>query len=396
MPVFKNNKKYSQFVLCTIFLIILFSACSKESTCTITEKDGVKHYQNKNQPANPALKFVTDGKITIEGNTGDSLVSFRSASDMEIDDDGNIYIFDPRLQKVFKYGKDGKFVLSFSGRGTGPAEIDGAQDITVVGDSVTVCSPEAAKVSVYDRNGVFSRHITAIMPGLYYGAVDMGIGTDEILGYKPTFKLVEEKPFIGNDFIIKNKKYEQLALIHSIPPEQDPMDIEGAKIIFMPFAYYKGNIYFAPNFPENYQVYQADKQGKLLGIISKHNARIEYNPEEKKHYQDTSGFVWNGEKLIPDCKLKSVMNGIYTDKFGNLLVWVSQKRAEGVKHNPSIDVFTNGEFQNTLIFDQLKIIESHTPTDMKFDFKKDKFIVFDMNENTFSIYDYHYEGLSEK
>ncbi|HAQ61951.1 TPA: hypothetical protein DCR49_08140, partial [Candidatus Delongbacteria bacterium] len=111
------------------------------------------------------------------------------------------------------------------------------------------------------------------------------------------------------------------------------------------------------------------------------------------HYQDTSGFVWNGEKLIPNCKLKSVMNGIYTDKFGNLLVWVSQKRSEGVKHNPSIDVFTNGEFQNTLIFDQLKIIESHTPTDMKFDFKKDKFIVFDMNENTFSIYDYHYEGI---
>ncbi|HAQ61950.1 TPA: hypothetical protein DCR49_08135, partial [Candidatus Delongbacteria bacterium] len=208
MPVFKNNKIKFQLTLSTIFLIIFFSGCSKESTCTITEKDGVKHYQNKNQPANPALKFVTDGKITIEGNIGDSLVSFTTSSDIEIDEDGNIYIFDYRLQKVFKYGKDGKFILSFSGIGNGPAEITGAQDIAIVGDSVTVCSPEAAKVSVYDRNGIFSRHITAIMPGLYYGAVDMGIGSDEILGYKPTFKIVEEKPFIGNDFIIKNKKYE--------------------------------------------------------------------------------------------------------------------------------------------------------------------------------------------
>ena len=376
-----------------LILVMTFTGCSKKETCAIVEKDGVKHYQNKNIPANPQLKFVTDGKITIEGNTGDSLVSFTSASDFEIDAEGNFYIFDYRLQKVFKYGRDGKFILSFSGRGTGPAEIDGAQDITIIGDSVTVCSPQAARVSVYDTNGNFSRHITAVMPGLYYGAVDIGIGNDEILGYKPTFNLVEEKPFIGNDFIIKNKKYEQLTLIHSIPPEEDPMDIEGAKIIFMPFAYFDGNIYYAPNFPENYQIHQADKKGKLLGVISKHNARIEYNPEEKKHYEDTSGFVWNGQKLIPNCKLKSVMNGIYTDKFGQLLVWVSQKRTEGVKHNPSIDVFKNGEFQNTLILDQLKIIESHTPTDMKFDFKKDKFIVFDINENTFSIYDYHYEGI---
>jgi hypothetical protein len=372
--------------------LILFG-CTKNDTCTIVEKDGVKHYQNRNAPANPSLKFVIDKKLVIEGNTGDSLVSFTSSSDMEIDDEGNFYIFDPRLQKVFKYGSDGKFIVSFSGRGTGPAEIDGAQDIAIIGDSITISSPGTAKVSIYDKDGNFSRHIPAIMPGLYYGAVDIGIGDDEILGYNPTFRMAEEKPLIGNDFVIKNKKYEKQTLIHSIPPDQDPMDIEGAKIIFMPFAYFKGNIYFAPNFPENYQIHQKDKQGNLLGIISKHNARIEYNPEEKKHYEDTSGFVWNGEKLIPNCKLKSVMNGIYTDKSGQLLVWVSQKRREGVKHNPSIDVFKDGEFQNTVILDQLEIIESHTPTDMKFDFKKDKFIVFDMNENTFSIYDYHYEGI---
>lgn len=396
MPEFKNNKKISQLVLCTIFLVIFFSACSKESTCTITEKDGVKHYQNKNQPANPALKFVTDSKLVILGNSEDSLKSFRKPSDIEIDDEGNFYIFDASKQKMFKYDRDGRFMLSFSGKGSGPAEINWAEDFAIIGDSVAICSPGVAKVSIYDRNGNFSRHIPITVPALYLGAKDTGIGNDEILGYNPTQRLEGEKPFMGNDLVIKNKKHELQKIIHSIPPDQDLTDMEKAKIIFMPFTYYKGNIYFAPNFPESYQIYHKDKQGNLLGIISKHNTRIEYNPEEKKHYENTSHFYLKGEKLIPHCKFKSVMNDIFTDKYGQLLVWVSQKRKEGVKHNPSIDVFRDGEFQNTVILDQIKIVESNTPTDIIFYFKKDKFIVYDWSENIYSIYDYHYEGLSEK
>ncbi len=389
-----NLKFITGSLIVFIISVLTLISCTKKETCTIVEKDGVRHYQNRNVPANPALKFVIDSKLDIQGNSEDSLSSFRRPADFEIDDDGNFYVFDAVKQRVFKYDRNGNFLLGFSNRGTGPAEIDGAQDIAIIGDSVTISSPGVAKVSIYDRNGNFGRHIPAMMPGLYYGAKDIGIGDDKILGYNPTFRMEGEKPFIGNDFGIKNKKYEQQTLIHSIPPDQDPMDIEGAKIIFMPFAYFKGNIYFAPNFPENYQIHQKDEKGNLLGIISKHNARIEYNPEEKKHYEETSSFNWGGQRLIPNCKLKSVMNGIYTDKYGQLLVWVSQKRKEGVKHNPSIDVFKDGVFQNTIILDQLKIIESHTPTDMEFYFKKDKFIVFDRNENTYSIYDYHYEGMN--
>lgn len=381
---------YGTVLLLALAFII---SCAKEETLTIVEKNGVKSYQNRNRPANPDLKLVTENMITISGNSEDSLQSFRMASDIEIDDEGNFYIFDPALQKVFKYGKDGKFILGFSRLGNGPAEITDAQDIAVVGDSITICSPGVAKVSLYDTQGNFARHINAQMPQLYYGANDIGIGPDEILGYFPTIQMADNKPLIGNDFIIKSKNYTLKTLIHSIPPEQDPVDIEGAKIIFMPFAYYKGNIYFAPNFPENYQIHWKDTQGNLKGIISKHNARIEYNPEEKKHYEEVSQFSWNGQRIIPNCRLKSVMNGLYTDKFGNLLVWVSQKRGEGIKHNPSMDIFTDGEFQNTVILNELKIVESHTPTDMKFNFKKDKFIIYDMNENVFSIYDYHYEGI---
>ncbi|MDA3838782.1 MAG: 6-bladed beta-propeller, partial [Candidatus Delongbacteria bacterium] len=371
-------KKYSKILVglftFSVLLSLLTVGCSRNETCTITEKDGVKHYSNRNVPANPNLKMVIDNKIEIVGVEQDTMVTFTRSSDMEIDAQGNIYIFDAVKQTVFKYDKNGNYVLNFCSAGNGPGEINGAQDIAIVGDSLVLTSPGQARLSVFDLNGNFGEHRKIIIPGLYYGAADMGINNDEILGYFPTFLAEDDKVFIGNKFSIKDKNFKIKTLIHEIPTEYQPQDIEGAKIIFMPFAYYGGNIYFAPNFPENYQIHWKNLKGDLLGVVSKHNARIEYNPEEKKHYEDASSFSWGGERLIPNCKLKSVMNGLFADKYGQLLVWVSQKRSEGVKHNPSIDIFKDGEFQNTIILDQLEIVESHTPTDMKFDFKEDKFI----------------------
>ena len=377
----------------SLLLSLLTVGCSKKETCTITEKEGVKYYSNRNAPANPNLKLVIDNKVEITGLEQDTMVTFTGAADLEIDKDGNFYILDFAKQTVFKYDKSGKYLLKLCSRGNGPAEIDGANDFAILGDSLVLTSPGQARMSMFDLQGNFGSHRKIIIPGLYYGAADKGISNDEILGYFPTLKVEDEKVLIGNKFSIKDKSFNIKTLIHEIPTEYDPVDIEGAKIIFMPFAYHDGNIFFAPNFPENYKIHWKNTKGDLLGIISKHNARIEYNPEEKKHYEETSSFSWNGERIIPNCKLKSVMNGLYADKFGQLLVWVSQKWAAGVKHSPSIDIFKDGEFQNTIILDQLEIVESHTPTDMKFDFKEDKFIVYDISENIFTIYDYHYEGI---
>ena len=384
---------YSRFTTFTLLIALLIS-CSKNETMTVVEKDGIKHYQNRNIPADPELKFVTDGKITISGNNEDSLKCFLAATDIEIDDEGNYYIFDPRKQKIFKFDPEGNFMLSFLGRGTGPGETDGAQDIAIVGDSVTVCSPGAARGSVFNTDGNFAYHQAIAMPGLYYGANDTGIGDNEILGFNPILNATEDDVFIGNELVIKNKKYEKQLVLHTIPATLHPSDIEGAKIIFMPFTYYGDNIYFAPDFPENYSIHIKNRKGEMKGIISKYAARIEYNPEEKKHYEESSRFFWNGQRLIPNCKLKSVMNGIYADKYGHLLVWVSQKRKEGIKHNPSLDVFKDGEFMNTVVLKEIEIVESHTPTDMTFGFKKNKLVIYNISENTFSIYDYHYEGIN--
>ncbi|MBN2790060.1 MAG: 6-bladed beta-propeller [Candidatus Delongbacteria bacterium] len=390
-------KRYFKFLLTlttfSLLLTLMTVSCSRNETCTITEKDGVKYYSNRNKPANPNLKFVIDNKFEIGGLEQDTMVTFTGATDLEIDKDGNFYILDFAKQTVFKYDKNGRYLLKFCSRGNGPAEIDGANDIAIVGDSLVLTSPGQARMSMFDLNGNFGEHRTIIIPGLYYGAADTGINENEILGYFPTFKAEDDKVRIGNSFSIKDKSFKIKTLIHEIPTEYDPIDVENAKIIFMPFAYYTDNIFYAPNFPENYHIHWKNTKGDLLGVISKHNARIEYNPEEKKHYEDTAGFVWNGERIIPNCKLKSVMNGMYADKYNNILVWVSQKCATGVKHNPHIDVFKDGEFQNAIILDQLELVESHTPTDMKFDFKKDKFIVYDITENVFSVYDYHYEGI---
>ena len=377
----------------SLLLSLLTVGCSNNETCTITEREGVKYYSNRNAPANPNLKLVIDDKIEIVGNAEDSLMSFSGASDMEIDKDGNFYIFDGRSQTIHKYDKTGKYLLKFCRAGNGPGEITGAQDLAVVGDSISICSPGQARGVVFDLNGNFGSHQKIDIPGLYYGVVDIGIGEDDILGFHPTIFVDDEQVLIGNELVIKDKKYKTKIVLHEVPATIEPTNIEGSKIIFMPFTIYEDNIYYPTNFPANYSINIKDRKGNLTGVISKHARRIEFNPEEKKHYTESASFSWNGERIIPNCKLKAVMNKIYTDKFGQLIVWVSQQRKEGVKHNPSLDIFKDGVFQNTVILDVVKIVEAHTATDAVFSFKNDKLIVYDVPENTFSIYNYHYEGM---
>ena len=386
-------KKYSKILIFSLLLTLIFVGCYKKETCTITEREGVKYYSNRNVPANPKLKLVMDNKLEIVGNAEDSLMSFSQASDMEIDKDGNFYIFDGRSQTIYKYDKTGKYLLNFCRKGNGPGEINGAQDLAIVGDSITVCSPGQARGSIFDLKGNFGSHQKVDIPGLYYGVVDIGIGEDDILGFHPTILADDKQVLIGNELVIKDKKYNTKIVLHEVPATIEPTDIEGSKIIFMPFTIYGDNIYYPTNFPANYSINIKDRKGNLTGVISKHARRIEFNPEENKHYTESASFSWNGERIIPNCKLKAVMNKIYTDKFGQLLVWVSQKRAEGVKHNPSMDVFKDGEFQNTVILDVVKIVEAHTATDATFRFVGDKLVVYDVPENIFSIYDYHYEGM---
>jgi hypothetical protein len=270
-------KKYSKILVglftFSVLLSLLTVGCSRNETCTITEKDGVKHYQNRNVPANPNLKLVIDNKLEIVGNAEDSLMSFSHASDMEMDDDGNFYILDGASQTIHKYDKTGKYLLNFCRAGNGPGEINGAQDIAIVGDSLTICSPRQARGSVFDLNGNFARNQKIGIPGLYYGVVDIGIGANDILGYHPTFLVEGEQVFIGNELVIKDKKYKTKIVLHEVPATIEPMDIEGAKIVLTPFASYGDNIYYPTKFTSSYTINIKDKKGNLKGVISKHARR---------------------------------------------------------------------------------------------------------------------------
>ncbi|HAQ61427.1 TPA: hypothetical protein DCR49_05425 [Candidatus Delongbacteria bacterium] len=59
--------------LCVFFLfiaLIVFSGCSKkEQTCTVTEKDGVKIYKNKNIPTVEKLDFNPVKKFTLNSDS---------------------------------------------------------------------------------------------------------------------------------------------------------------------------------------------------------------------------------------------------------------------------------------------------------------------------------------
>ena len=129
-------------ILCVIIVfiaLIIFAGCSKEQTCTVTEKDGVKTYRNKNIPTVEKLDFNPVKKFTLNSDTNDvNYLSFFDIDVVGLDSEENIYIADFAVPRVNKYDKNGKFVTSFVKQGSGPGEVDKITFICVKNDTIYI------------------------------------------------------------------------------------------------------------------------------------------------------------------------------------------------------------------------------------------------------------------
>jgi len=74
----------------------------------------------------------------IIGNKDESVFGF--IKDVEIDENGRIFVLDDRQQKVFIYNKDGELSQIIGGRGRGPSELSYAKSLTIYQDSLLLIS----------------------------------------------------------------------------------------------------------------------------------------------------------------------------------------------------------------------------------------------------------------
>src|SRR3989442_12791321 len=108
------------------------------------------------------LKLSPEGRVLLALGRmripGDDVLHFNQPTDVAWDRDGNIYVTDGYGSSlVLKFDKDGRPLLGWGMKGSGPGQFDTPHTIVIDGDLVYVGDRENARIQIFDRNGRFLR-----------------------------------------------------------------------------------------------------------------------------------------------------------------------------------------------------------------------------------------------
>jgi hypothetical protein len=141
-------------VLSLVFLLAAGAAGAGEWKGKVETVDGVKTISN------PATGFAAPATIKlpelwrIGGDTDDEDEFFGVISDIDINDNGDVYLLDSQLNEVKVYSKDGEFLRSMGREGEGPGEFRGPVAMYFTGgDKLAVLQAVPGKIVMLTLDG---------------------------------------------------------------------------------------------------------------------------------------------------------------------------------------------------------------------------------------------------
>jgi DNA-binding beta-propeller fold protein YncE len=112
------------------------------------------------------MKFTRDGKLLftlgVKGKPATDSKTFNRPTDIAFTRNGDFYISDGYgNSRVVKFSKDGKYLLDWGKRGTGPGEFNTPHSVAVDSKgTVYVSDRENNRIQIFDPNGKFLRQWT--------------------------------------------------------------------------------------------------------------------------------------------------------------------------------------------------------------------------------------------
>jgi NHL repeat-containing protein len=109
-------------------------------------------------------EYTQDGKLLrtmgVPGTTGDSTDRFNGVSDVLVAPDGSIFVADGHSDKtnnrILKYDRDGKFLLSWGKLGSGPGEFNSPHGLAMDKEGrLYVADRSNSRIQIFDSQGKF-------------------------------------------------------------------------------------------------------------------------------------------------------------------------------------------------------------------------------------------------
>lgn len=237
-------------------------------------------------------------------------------ADVDYSSDGRMYIADKTQHKVFVWGKDGKFIKSFSRKGQGPGEMGPPNSIAVHNGEVWV-NQQTRQVSIFDLDGNFKRSFQ-----LKWQTKNLiPFGNDKVLAGVLT-------PTSGNmqmEFYLLNQKGKKLKLLKNFENSTE-LTKEGpnGEISLKAFTAdidiqqdLKGDTYFGFSYTK--KLYRLTKEGEIAREYHFDFLDQKPNAQEKEDFMNMTFPMEDGTRLaiknIPKMAFSFAHNKAYYTQF---------------------------------------------------------------------------------
>ena len=384
------------FKLIVLTIILLnFLSCSKESSNTnelnykIVEKNGIKTFKNKNKASDKTFDFKMKKLFTIEGydeTIEDTLRTFTLPASMEIDEEGSIYILDPRYASIKKFDKTGKYLKSFGRNGTGPGEMQFPNSLSILGDTIYVSNPPARKMVKFSLNGEFYSDL--LIKNTSTAQILRTVGNDKFIGFIPKFQQTDKGLEIDFDLQLVDRTFLLISNIRKFHILLDPQNMNLLDFL-TPYAVGKKHIFVANNSEDIYKVDAIDLNGNLKYSFTKNYIKQKMTKKELDNLNVMMKAI-NGENQ-PSSKIsyKKAINGMYYDD-KNDLVFVNSSISRNEKNTDDFifDVFKDGIFINTIKLDFLRGADYYD-IDQQIFFKNGFIYVLSIQGAKVNVYSYN-------
>jgi hypothetical protein len=108
--------------------------------------------QDPDLDAAPVLRLVEELRI---GSASDPNIGFSAIGQVDLDRDGQVYVFDTQDRQIRVYSASGRLVRTIGRRGSGPGEFETSVAFGVKGDTVWAIEYPGvdSEITLFDRNG---------------------------------------------------------------------------------------------------------------------------------------------------------------------------------------------------------------------------------------------------
>ena len=286
-----KNRSFVFPTVVLLWLIFIFASPMQQKSTwegTIEEIDGVTVVKNPKQPMYGSDVFHMEEELSIGEEGKGEEYFFADARDIEVDEEGKIYILDIHEAHTKIFDKNGKYIKTFGKKGQGPGEMNNPSSIQITPQmEIAINDSSARKIHFFTLEGNFLRAVSQKHLNFFS---DPKIDREGCITAS-TMSVTKEVTYFLKKF---DRQLKEILPIFSVMvlkyPELNP---------FYPRCYWElmGENHLVWGFADKYELFVIDSEGNTVKKISREYDPVKITDEEKE--KRSEGLV-EGIRLVWD------------------------------------------------------------------------------------------------